>query len=156
VKSVELRDKVLSLRQMSHDSRSIHEMHLFWLGNIEGVNPIILLHGQLMFKAKQASKPSDCDLISLFVNHPHKLLSIGIKVHSDVELTDDLIVRVVLEAHHLSHLKLITCGFDLIEDSVASSHPILINPLGLHHGFLHIKIDGAVPIRVKVRPKPWV
>jgi hypothetical protein len=39
MKSVELGNEVLSLRWMSHGTRSIHEMHLFWLKNIEGVNP---------------------------------------------------------------------------------------------------------------------
>jgi hypothetical protein len=157
VKSVELGNEVLSLQQMSHDTQSIHEMHFFWLENIEGVNLMIWLHGQLVLKAKQARKPSDRDLISLSISLPHELLSIGIKVQSGIELTDDLIVPVVLEAHNLSHLKFITHSFDLIEDGVTpSSHPIPINPLGLHHGFLHIEVDRAIPICVKVRPEPRV
>jgi hypothetical protein len=107
-------------------------------------------------KAKQSGKPSNCDLISLPINHSHHL-AICIKVQSGIELIDDLIVPIVLEAHHLGHLELITFGFDFVEDSVTlSSHPLPINPLGLHHGFLGIAIDKVVPICMKVRQKPQV
>jgi hypothetical protein len=80
VKSVELRKKVLSLSLSPLGTQSIHEMHLFWLENIEGVIPIIWLHGQLVLKDKQMGKPSDYDLILLYVSHPHKPLSIYNKV----------------------------------------------------------------------------
>jgi hypothetical protein len=74
-------------------------------------------------KSKQASKVANYDLIHLSVSHPHNLLPIGIKVQGGVELTDDLIIPVVLEAHHLSHLVLITCSLDFVEDGVMpSSH----------------------------------
>jgi hypothetical protein len=57
-----------------------------------------------VLKAKQAGKSSNCDLILPPISHPQKLMSIDIKVQSGVELIDDLIVLVVLKAHHLGHL----------------------------------------------------
>jgi hypothetical protein len=64
------------------------------------------------------SKSADCDLIHLTVSHPHKPLPIDINVQVGVELTDDLIITVVLEAHHLCHLELITCGLGFVKDGV--------------------------------------
>jgi hypothetical protein len=154
MKSVELRVEVLNLRQSCLGTHNIHEKHLFRLENIVGVNPSLWLHSQLMLKTKQTCKIMDCDLTLPPVDHAHKLLCIGIKVKSGVELTDDLSVPVVLKAHHLGHLQLITSGFDLVEDSVTlSSHPLPIYPLGLHHGCLLVKVDGPVPIQVEIRPK---
>jgi hypothetical protein len=110
-----------------------------------------------MLKTKQTCKIMDCDLTLPPVDHAHKLLCIGIKVKSGIELTDYLNVPVVLKAHHLGHLQLITSGFDLVEDSVTlSSHPLPIYPLGLHHGCLLVKVDGPVPIQVEIRPKTLV
>jgi hypothetical protein len=77
-----------------------------------------------------------------------------IKVKGGIELTDDLIIPVILEAHHLGHLKLTTCSLDFVEDKVTpSGHRIPVNPLGFHHGFLCVAIDGGVPIHMKMRPK---
>jgi hypothetical protein len=74
-----------------------------------------------------------------------------------IELTDDLIILVVLEAHHLGHLMFITCSLDFVEDGVTpSGHPIPVNPLGFHHVFLCIAIDGGVPTRMKMRPKAQI
>jgi hypothetical protein len=121
------------------------------------VNLNLGLDSQLVIKAKQMGKLSNYDLIALPISHTQKLLSIGIKAQSGIELIDDLIVPVILKAHHLGHHKLITCGFDLIKDGVTpSSHPIPSHPLCLHHWFLRIEVNGAIPIRMKVRPKPRV
>jgi hypothetical protein len=96
----------------------------------------------------------DYDLTPLSISHPHKLLPSFIKVKGGIERTDDLIIQVVLEAHHLGHLNLITCSLDFVEDRVTpSGHLIPVNPLGFHHKFLCIAIDGCVPIRMKMRPK---
>jgi hypothetical protein len=117
------------------------------------VNPVILLHGKLVLKAKQTGKLTDCDLILSLVHHPHELLSIDIKVESGIELIDDLIVPIILEAHHLCHLELITSGFDVVEVRVATGlHPLLVNPLGQYHRLLLVEINGPVPIRVKEGP----
>jgi hypothetical protein len=37
-----------------------------------------------------------------------------------------------------------------------SSHPLLINPLGLDCGLLLVEVDREVPIRMEVGPKPSV
>jgi hypothetical protein len=86
--------------------------------------------------------------------HPNKPLSICIKVKSGIELPDNLFVPIILEAHHLSHLQLITSLFDEVEVLVAlGCHPLPINPFGLYHRLLLVKIDQPVPIGVEERPK---
>jgi hypothetical protein len=90
------------------------------------------------------------DLVLLPVSHPHKLLSISIKVLSGIELANDILVSIILETHHLCHLQLIIGSLDLVEDGVPhSSHPILVHPFCLHHRFLLMEVNRAVPIRVE-------
>jgi hypothetical protein len=115
VKSVQLGKEVLSLRRCCLGTRSIHEKHLLRLENVVSANLIIQLHCQSVLKAKQTSKLTDSDLLLPPVGHPHKLLCIGIKVKSGIELTDDVIVPIVFEAHCLCHLNLITSCSDLLK-----------------------------------------
>jgi hypothetical protein len=83
-----------------------------------------------------------CDLILPPICHPHKLLTIRIKVKSRIELADNLFVPIIHEAHHLGHLQLITSCFDLIEVGVAPGfHPFPFDPLGFHHVFILVEID---------------
>jgi hypothetical protein len=110
-----------------------------------------------VLKLKQSGKASSSDLISLPICHPHKLLCTSIKVESGIKLTDDFLVLIILEAHHLGHLQLITCGLDLIEYCMPlCCHPSPIYPLSLHHGRLLVEIDRLVPIQVEKRPKTRV
>jgi hypothetical protein len=45
-------------------------------------------------------------------------------------MANDLFVPVILEAHHLSHLQLITSSFYLVEDGMPFvCHPIPVDPL---------------------------
>jgi hypothetical protein len=88
------------------------------------------------------------------VCHPQKPLAISIKIESGVELAGDFLVLVILEAHHLSHLELITSFLDEIEVVIVmGSHPFPIDPLGLHHGFHLWNIDRLVPISVEETQK---
>jgi hypothetical protein len=72
------------------------------------------IHSDLVLEAKQAGKLTHGDLILTHVYHSNKLLTIRIKVKSGIELVDNLFVLIILEAHHLGHLQLITSYFDLI------------------------------------------
>jgi hypothetical protein len=148
VKTVELRKDVLNLWEgVGPCTWSIHEVHLILLQNIVSVNLVIRLLGKLVLEAKQMGKLTDCDLILSLVRHPHELLAISIKVEGGIELVDNLIVLIVLETHHVSHLELITSGFDAVEVGVATSlHPLPVYPLGLYHRLLLVEIDGPVPI----------
>jgi hypothetical protein len=87
-----------------------------------------------MLNSKQTSKRTDWDLILLSVSHPHKLLPIDIKEKGGIKVIYDLIILVLLGAHHFYHLTLITRSLDLVEDGVTSnSNPIPVDPLGLRN-----------------------
>jgi hypothetical protein len=93
-------------------------------------------------EAKKGGKLKNGDLIRPPIYHPYKPLTICNKVKSGIELVDNLFVPIILEAHHLSHLQLITSLFDEVEVVVAPGcYPLPINPLGLYHMLLLIKID---------------
>jgi hypothetical protein len=133
VKSVELRQKVLNHRGVCLGTQSIHEVHLL-LQDVVSVDPSLWLHSQLVLKAEEVRKLPHGYLVLPPVSHPHELLGIDIKVESGIKLTDDFIVQVVLEVHHLCHLQEITSCLNVVEVGVVpSSHPIPIHPLGLDH-----------------------
>jgi hypothetical protein len=67
-------------------------------------------------------KLTHCDLVLSLVYQPYNLLTIRNKVKSGIELTDNLFVPIILEAHHLGHLQLVTSCFDLIEVGVAPGY----------------------------------
>jgi hypothetical protein len=127
---------------MSLGTWNIHELHLIQLEHSKSVNPSLWWHLKLVLKPKQTGKPSDSDLILLPYCHPHKLLSIYIKVQCGIELADDLFVLVIHKTHHLSHLQLIKSSFYLVEDGVPFvCHPILVDPLSFHHGLCFVEVD---------------
>jgi hypothetical protein len=157
VKAVKLMQEVLNLQWGGPDTSSIHKEHILLLENVISVNPVIRLHSKLILKAKQLGKLWDCDLILSSICHPHKLMSIDMKVESGVELTDDLIVPIILEAHHLCHLELITSGFYAVEVGVVTGlHPLPVYPLDIYHMLLLVKVDGLVSIGVQIGPKPSI
>jgi hypothetical protein len=152
VKSVQLWQEVLDLRWTSLGVRSVHELHLILLEHIKGVNTSLRLHGHLVLKPKHPGKPVDSALILLHVCYPHQLLPISIKIQSSIKLTGDFHVPIILEAHHLRHLQLMTCGLDLIKHIVLlRGHPFPIYNLSLHHGCLLAKVNGMILVRVKER-----
>jgi hypothetical protein len=60
----------------------------------------------------------------------------------------------ILEAHHLSHLQLITSSFDLVEYCVPFvCHPIPVDPPSFHDGLRFVEVDWMVPVWVEKRPK---
>jgi hypothetical protein len=150
VEGVQLWQKVQHFGRMSLDTWSIHKLHLIQLKHTESVNPSLWRHLQLVLKPKQSGKTSNSDLISPPICHPHKLLCISVKVESGIKLTDDFLIPIILETHHFGHLQLITSSFDLVEYGVSlSCHPILVDPLRFHYGFLFVEVNRMVPIRVE-------
>jgi hypothetical protein len=83
------------------------------------VNPSIWLRGKLVLKPKHPSKLADDDLTPLPIDHPYQLLPISIKIQRGVELVDNFLVPIILEAHRLRHLQLITSSLDLIKDNAS-------------------------------------
>jgi hypothetical protein len=81
-------------------------------------------------------------------------LTISIEVESGEELIDDFLLPVILEAHHLGQLKLITSLLDGIEVLVPlGCHPFPIDPLGLHHRLPLQDLHWPIPIGVEEGPK---
>jgi hypothetical protein len=61
------------------------------------------LHGQLVLKAKYPGKTVNHALIPLPRCHLQHFLPISIKVESSIELIDNFLIPIILEAHHLGH-----------------------------------------------------
>jgi hypothetical protein len=120
VEAVELWQEVLSRRRVGYGSRSVHEEHLLLAQSPIGVDSS--LHGVLVLH---------------LVSHPQDPLTISMKIQSGVELVDDFLILVILVAHHLGQLQLLTCFLEEIELLVApGGHPLPIDPLSLQTGFL--------------------
>jgi hypothetical protein len=114
------------------------------------MDPRFQIHSELVLEAKEVGKLTHCDLVLSLVYQPYNLLTIRNKVKSGIELTDNLFVPIILEAHHLGHLQLVTSCLDLIEVGVAPGfHPFPINTFGLYHGLLLEDIDRSVLIGVE-------
>jgi hypothetical protein len=95
------------------------------------------LHLMLVLQAEQSGKLQHGDLIPPSVSHSDKLMCINIEVEGGVELTNDLLVPVILVAHYICQLRLITSLLDGVEVFVPPGcHPFPIHPLGLHHRLL--------------------
>jgi hypothetical protein len=61
------------------------------------------------------------DLILLSISHPYELLPVGVEIEHGIKLTNDFLVPIVLESHHLCQLKSVTSLFYVIEVLVPSS-----------------------------------
>jgi hypothetical protein len=110
-----------------------------------------------VLKPKYLGKTANHAFILLPHCHRHHLLSGSIKIESGIELIDDFLITIILKAHFLCHLKLITSGLDLVKDWVLlHDHPLPIHLLGWHHWSFLVKVDRVVPIRMEKRPKPRV
>jgi hypothetical protein len=103
VESEQLWQEVLDLRWACLGSRSIHKLHLIQLEQTISVNLRLWLHGQLVLKPKHPRKMVNRKLIQLLCCHPLHFLPINIEEESSIELTDNFLIPIILEAHHLGH-----------------------------------------------------
>jgi hypothetical protein len=103
VESKQLWQEVLDLRWTCLGSWSIHNQHIIQLEHIVSVNLRLWLHGQLVLKRKHPGKTMNRALILLSLSHPHHFLSVIIEVERSIELIDNFLIPIKLEAHHLGH-----------------------------------------------------
>jgi hypothetical protein len=110
-------------------------------------------------KSKEPSKLLKLDLIPPFLSHPMKLPRVPLlfNIQSGIELSNYLIISIILESHNIPQVLGSTSTNYLIKDRVMLSLRIgSLNPLGNHHRLDFGNDHGLIEVLLKCRVKPII